>query len=84
VYYVNGWKSYQLEDYLNVLDKERIAQIASMKLAFDRLDKHGKGTISAREIKSLFKSLGISDAGKKAVRPNPHPHPKPNSNPPNP
>jgi Ca2+-binding EF-hand superfamily protein len=56
----------QLVDYLKVLEKERIGQVASMKTAFDRLDKDGNGTISAKEIKKLFKSLRIPDAEAKA------------------
>jgi Ca2+-binding EF-hand superfamily protein len=43
-------------------DQNESGQVASMKTAFDRLDKDGNGTISAKKLKRLFKSLRILDA----------------------
>ena len=48
----------RIEDYMALLDADRVKIVTKLKAAFDRVDKNGDGAISAEEVQSAFKQLG--------------------------
>lgn len=57
----------QLQDYLAVLDRDRIAVVARLKAAFDRLDVNKDGFLDFARVHKALKSLGSEVASPQAV-----------------
>lgn len=56
----------QLQDYLAVLDRDRIAIVAALKATFDRLDQNKDGFLDFREVRQALSAMQC-DASPQAV-----------------
>lgn len=56
----------QLQDYLAVLDRDRIAIVAALKATFDRLDQNKDGFLDFREVREALSAMQC-DASAQAV-----------------
>lgn len=57
----------QLQDYLAVLDRDRIAIVAKLKATFDRLDKNKDGVLDFAQAHEALKTLGSGLSSPQAV-----------------
>lgn len=64
---VHGIDYGQLQDYLAVLDRDRIAVVARLKATFDRLDVNQDGFLDFEQVHAALKTLGSELASPQAV-----------------
>ena len=52
----------RVNDYMALLDGDRIKTVTRLKEAFDRVDKNSNGVVTVDEIRSAFRALGQDDS----------------------